>query len=501
MNIKIRVLLVLLLAVMPTVHVRSELVLPELLSDNMVLKQKSKISLWGWDTPGTVVVVNTGWNGKSHKTVTDKDGRWAMRVSTSGAGGPYEIVVEGTSRKVLHNVMLGEVWFTSGQSNMGWTLAEEKNSTHELGRVKNNMIRLFQVPRRVYDKSVSRFGKQISWAMCDSVSAKNFSAMSCYFAEVLQKELGVPVGIISASWAGTSIESWLPYDLQESDANLINPIHRWQSWEASFPADSARYAEALRAEARGELSSPVKKPKSVHMNERPHCRPGSLYDSMIYPCQPYTISGVIWYQGENSVEWANEYAYQLKKLIDSWRQGFGARFPFLVGQLTNFNYPSAKLAAIVRDAQLQAADYKDTYVICTIDIGNAQDVHPNDKRPFGKRFADMALNKVYGYTSRAADYPIARQARMKDNRIVVEFDHADGLHIEGNNLNDIVLYDAQGERLRVDKTYVDHEKLVLESDNAVRAKQVTYAVDNDVQANLYNGEQLPAFPFELEIRH
>lgn len=485
------------------IDLRAEIVLPSLIGDNMVLKQKSEVAIWGWDTPGTDVRIETGWNNKKYKATAGPDGKWSLYVSTPKAGGPFRICIDGSTRVELNNVMIGEVWFTSGQSNMGWSIAEEKNSENVLKSAEHPDIRMFHVPHQISDQKDMMFQKQTSWKSCNAKSVKYFSAMSYYFAVFLQEKLNIPIGIISASWAGTGIESWLPYDLQESDSKLSNPIDRWTMWKNAYSSDSAMYSEKMLVwkndTARGIVKEPVKMPKSVHMIERPHCKPGSLYNAMVYPCMPYTISGLIWYQGENSVEWADEYEYQLQSLIDSWRGGFGTDFPVLVGQLTNFNYPSAEKAAVVRAAQLKAGEKKDTYVICTIDIGNPNDVHPNDKVPFGRRFADIALDKVYGKEA-PSDYPIAKCALKKGNEIIVQFKYAKGLNIKGDVLDDVVVYDTEGNKLKVMKTYIDKDKLVISGTDMQSAVKVSYAVDNDVKANLYNGENLPAFPFILPVK-
>ena len=477
-------------------------VLPGPIGNDMVLKQKSKVAFWGWDDPGTEVCVQTSWNGRTYKVTAGSDGKWNMYISTPKAGGPYHISISGTDQIELNNVLIGEVWFTSGQSNMGWSVIEEKEYESVLKNATHANIRLFHVPRHVSSQEESLFGKKAVWKECNAETVRNFSAMSYYFAVLLQKELNVPVGIISASWAGTGIESWLSYDLQASDDKLKKSIDRWQKWEQDFPKDSALYAEKQllreRNSAKGITQEIVKKPKSVHMLERPHCKPGSLYNGMIHPCMPYTISGLIWYQGENSVEWADEYEHQLQSMIDSWRSGFHLDFPVLIGQLTNFNYPSAERAAILRDAQLKAREKKDTYVVCTIDIGNADDVHPDNKLPFGQRFADMALNKVYGRNN-VADYPVAKKAVTKGDNIVVSFDFVKEFYIKGKGINDIRVIDATGKIQKVNAV-AKGNKLIIGCKNIQNPTKVSYAVENNVNANLYSKNGLPAFPFTLPVR-
>ncbi len=493
---------VLFLFIILSANLCAKTILPGVIGNGMVLKQKSEVAFWGWDDPGTDIFVQTSWNGKKYAAKAGSDGKWNMSISTPRAGGPYHILINGMDRIELNNVLIGEVWLTSGQSNMGWSVTEEKNAENILKNADHANIRLFHVPRHVSDRKESVFGKNAVWKECNAETVRNFSAMSYHFAVFLQEQLNVPIGIISASWAGTGIESWLSYDLQASDDNLKKAIGRWWKWEKDFPHDSIAYAEklALREEnlAKGIAQEIVKKPKSVHMLQRPHCKPGSLYNGMVHPCMPYTISGLIWYQGENSVEWADEYEYQLQSLIDSWRAGFYSDFPVLVGQLTNFNYPSAERAAIVRDAQLKAREKKDTYVICTIDIGNADDVHPDDKLPFGRRFADMALNKIYGRKN-FADYPVAKKAVAKGDRIIVSFDLVKKLCIKGKELNDIWVTDATGTKQKA-RAFTKKNKLIICCENIQNPVKVSYAVENNVNANLYSKNGLPAFPFTLPVR-
>lgn len=495
--------LILFLSLGVWIGLSAETTLPALIGDHMVLKQKSKVALWGWDCPGTDMLVRTSWNNRVYRAQADSHGKWSVSVATPEAGGPYRIFIHGTDTIELKNVLIGEVWFTSGQSNMGWSVNEEKRGEDVMKSAAHPNVRLFHVPRQVADRPERGFKKGASWKECNAASVRHFSAMSYYFATLLQENLGVPVGIISASWAGTGIESWLSADLQNADESLRVAVDRWHTWENDFLQDSIDYAGRLSAEkdrGTGEAAAKsVRKPKSMHMLQRPHCKPGALYNGMIAPCLPFTLSGFIWYQGENSVEWAEAYQYQLQKLIDSWREGFRGDAPMLVGQLTNFNYPSPERAAIVREAQLKAQEQKDTHVICTIDIGNNDDVHPDNKLPFGQRFVAMALNKVYRKPA-AADYPIAEKAVAKADRIILHFRHAKELHIQGGSLNDMQAVDRTGKRIEVTVTAAGN-KLIMQGSGVGNVAKVSYAVGPDVKANLYNEKDLPAFPFTLLVEH
>jgi len=478
--------------------------LPDIIANGMVLKQKSEVVLWGWDEPDRNITINTGWNNKKYYVQTDKNGEWKVYVKTPKAGGPYNIEINGSNTVNLTDILIGEVWLTSGQSNMGWAFYEEKDGLEYIKNIDNRNIRFFNVPRDIREKDNKQFGKPTEWKVSNVQTLKNFSAMSYYFALQLQKELNVPVGIICAAWAGTSIESWISYDLQNSDPLLKKAINRWDGWKANQKQDSIKYEAALLAwekdSLNGIVKDKVKMPKSVYMIKRKHYEPGSIYNGMISPCLPYSISGLIWYQGENSIEWADEYEYQLSKFIDGWRDSWNINFPVLVGQLTNFNYPSPQRAAVLRDAQLEADKKKDTYVICTIDIGDNNDVHPVDKKPFGKRFSDIALNKVYGLKQFPASYPTVNKWERKDNQIIVSFNNAKGLHTKAGELNDILIWGEDGKKLPA-QVSIKGNKLIISNNNIDKPVGTSYAVDEDVNANLYNQLNLPAFPFTIKINN
>lgn len=478
------------------------IVLPDIIASGMVLKQKSEVALWGCDKSGIGIKVITEWNKKEYKTITDERGQWKVYVKTPHAGGPYNITIEGTNRILLTDILIGEVWFISGQSNVGWSFREEKDGLEFIDSINNDNIRLFQVPRQIKERKSTSFAKPEKWKISNAKNLKNFSSMGYYFAFQLYKELNVPIGIVSSAWAGTGIESWIPYDVQNSNLQLKKSIDRWNDWQTNYKQDSIKYkndlTKWLQDSIDGVVGKKIKFPKSLYMMNRPHCKPGVLFNGMIFPCIPYTISGLLWYQGENNVEWANEYECQLENFIDSWRNSWNLQFPVIVGQLTNFNYPSPERAAVVREAQLKMKRKKNTYVICTIDIGDSNDVHPVDKKPFGKRFAYMALDKVYGLKKIHADYPVVNQIKRKGNQIILCFSNAKNLYVKGNALNDVLIWGKDGKRV-VAEAYIKGEKLILYSNDIEKPMGVSYAVDKNVIANLYNQQDLPAFPFFIEL--
>ena len=471
------------------IDLQAEVLLPSLISDNMVLKQKSKVALWGWDTPGTNVQVETGWNGKVYNAVAGADGKWSLNVSTPKAGGPFQIWIDGTNRVTLDNVMVGEVWFTSGQSNMGWSVAEEKNSENVLKNAKHDNIRLFHVPRQVSDRKEMKLRKQASWKSCDAKSVKHFSAMSYYFAVLLQEKL----------------KSWLSYDLQESDSKLRKSIERWNAWERAYSKDSAMYAEKMlvwqKDTARGIVNKPVKKPKSVHMLERPHCKPGALYNGMVYPCMPYTISGLIWYQGENNVGNAEPYTDWLTCMIGDWRNRWNSELPFYIIQLPNFDSINKKpLWAEMRDAQSKVLAVPGTHLIVTSDLGDPYDLHPRNKQEVGMRAALQALHYEYGYSDIVSESPMFERMEINGDKVIITFKNTGSSLEIRSRYGCLQGFAIAGE----DKKFhwalgeLKNNRIVIWSPKVPNPVAVRYNWENNPDGNLYNKDGLPACLFRTD---
>lgn len=493
----------LLFVLLSIISLNARIKLSGIISDNMVLKQKANIPLWGWENPGTTVTVFTGWDNKRYSIKTSSYGEWKIYIKTPSAGGPYTITIEGENKLSLKNVLIGEVWLSSGQSNMEWTLRRDKDAAIAFESVDNPNIRLFKVPRQVSDFPQKEFGGDASWKICNKESAENFSAMTYYFAANLYKKLGIPIGIINASWGGTGIEAWISNQVIFSDSILQKPADRWQYWLSVYSADSLKYEQDKAAwkqdSIKGIKKSRPKEPQSLVSINRPHRKHGVLYNGMISPCIPYALTGILWYQGTSNVNWANEYEYQLSSLITSWRKSWDIDNLYaLVGQLTAYNYASPDNASILRQAQLNQRKLKNTYVFCSIDLGEAKEIHPPKKIQYGERFAYLALNKVYKIKNIPFTSPILKKVERKDNSLIISFEYAEGLKIKGDKLNDIFISEDGINFVPAD-TYIHNNKLIVYKDNIKQPVAVKYAWNNTVNANLFNGNDLPAFPFSYSL--
>lgn len=489
----------LLIVLFYVVLVKADILLPAILTDHMVLKQNSVVALWGTETPETKITITVSWDDKTYETVADKYGKWISWVKTPSAGGPYTIHFTGNNQVTVNDVLIGEVWLSSGQSNMQWIMSRDSQAETMLPQTNNSNIRLFKVGRQKSETEEDEFAEGTVWQVCSPESVANFSAMSYYFVLDLHKHLGVPVGIINASWGGTPIESWISTSTIMSDPLLQGTVKRWDVWEKDYERDYADYTQKLKIFKRGEIKIRPKKPQSVWMLERDFRKYGMLYNGMIAPCTPYTISGILWYQGTSNVGFAHEYEYQLSSLIRTWRSTFNnEKLPVIIGQLTAYKGYDLLKAYTLRMAQLNQNRMPNTYVFCTMDIGLLNDLHPPHKQPYGQRFAAMALNKVYGQKDIDCMCPQVKEVKLENSTLVISFYDGEGLYIKGEKLEDVFIADEDGKFFPADVKIRENKLIVSHPDISV-PKTVRYLFNNTDRANLFNAADLPAFPFVVEV--
>ncbi len=479
-------------------NLKAEIQLPALISDHMVLKQKSSTPLWGTEIPRTQVTVETSWNNKKYTTTTDEQGNWMLSVQTPQAGGPYVIRFSGTNKIEIQDVWIGEVWLSSGQSNMVFEMRSDVHAEKYIPLANNPQIRLFKIEKQKNYKIMRTFPDSTTWRICTPESVKKFSAMTYYFANELQKKLNVPVGVINASWGGSPIEAWIPTAIIKSDTILQRSVTRWEGWKRSYKRDTLKYAKEEAAYQKDESLKKPELPRSMYMMKRKHRQYGVLYNGMIAPCTPYALSGILWYQGTSNVGYADEYERQLNALITSWRDTFKCQdLPVIVGQLTAYRYDPEK-AYVLREAQLNQRKLPDTYVFCSMDHGDLKDVHPTNKQPYGQRFAYLALNKVYGMKDVACMCPSLKDAKIEKGQIVISFNDGEGLYIKGDIQENLFIAGEDGDFVPA-KAKITNGKLVVYFPKELRPTQVRYLYNNTGTVNLYNKYNLPAFPFRVSL--
>jgi sialate O-acetylesterase len=442
------------------VAAQGNITLPAIFSDNMVLQQNAQVSFWGWAKAMEQVTIRAGWMDQDVKLTVPSSGTWKVTLKTPAAGGPYTITLKGYNEITLNNVLIGEVWLVSGQSNMEWTPAMGINNAEaEISKADYPGIRFFSV-----NHGTSAYPQALGsgeWTACTPQSMKNFSAIAYLFARKLHEQLGVPVGMINSSWGGTPAEAWTPAPvIQENEA--------------------LKQAAALQ--------------KPVPWGP---VEPGVIYNFMIAPLVPYRIAGALWYQGEANTVNAASYKALLTALVGSWRSGWGYEFPFYYAQIAPYTYGKNTDGVMVRDQQRRALDIPNSGMVVLSDIGDTTNIHPKNKQDAALRFANLALNRTYKTTTVEDCGPLYKSVTVEKDKAIVSFDHAEGLHATGKQItwfeiagSDRVFYTAVA--------VIKGNQVVLSSKSVKAPVAVRYAWGNTATPNLFNGAGLPASCFTTE---
>ncbi len=457
---------IILIVLFPGQILFAQVKLPSLFGDNLVLQQQFDAPLWGWAKPGDVVLVSGSWNNNTKEIAAGADGKWIVKLQTPKAGGPYFITINDDT---LHNVMIGEVWICSGQSNMQWALSQTDNAEKEIENANYPEIRLFYVARdNAENPQKDCYGK---WELCNPETAETFSAVAYYFGKELFNELDVPIGLIHTSWGGSSAQAWTNYQVLQS------------TYEGRFYIE--KYREKIQASAPGILP-------------RDHQSPSGLYNAMLHPLIPYSISGAIWYQGETNAPEHYLYRDLMATMISNWRDEWDqGDFPFYFVQLAPFEYNMPVIGAALRDAQRNTLDVANTGMAVTIDIGDPEDIHPTNKKDVGKRLAVWALNKDYGKDV-VFSGPMYSSHEVEGNNIRVFFDYANnGLDSNGETLTHFEMAGKDKQFYPAD-AIIDGEELVVSSKYVQYPLAVRYAFHNGDEPNLFNKEGLPASTFRTD---
>ncbi|MGO4771164.1 sialate O-acetylesterase [Flavobacterium sp. W22_SRS_FK3] len=465
-----------LVMIIASVQMNAKIKLPALFSDNMMLQQQTNAPMWGWADKNDKLTITTSWDSKKYEVKANGEGKWNLNLKTPIAGGPYTIEVKHEKEVILvKNVLIGEVWLCSGQSNMemplkGFQGQPVKNGNEIIVRSTNANIRLITVPRATVLEPKDDFeGK---WEMASPKSTSNFSATAWYFGSLLQEVLKVPVGMIVVSYGGSSMEAWMNQEM----------LKDFES--AKIPTTKEELA---------------KDPNRV---------PTTLFNGMLSPVIGYGIKGCIWYQGESNYERASEYSALMQKMVGSWRgiwkQG---DFPFYYAQIAPFNYaqfhPKDYLdkynSAYLREAQLKASTHiPNSGMAVLMDVGEENSIHPMDKEKGGNRLAFLALAKTYGFEGFEFESPEYKSMEIKDGSVTVSFDNVDngitayekevtGFEIAGA---DKVFYPA--------RTVVRRKSVVLTSDKVSKPVAIRYLFKDFAKAELFSGGGLPVSSFRTD---
>jgi len=483
--------------------------LPAIFSDHMVLQRETAVPIWGWADPGEVVTLTIA--GQTKTTTTDATGKWSVKLDKLSAREPLTLIVKGRNTLTVNDVLAGEVWLASGQSNMQLPVNAVTNAWLEKASAKFPQIRMFTVARHPAVTPQTNCAGE--WVVCSPETAGNFSAAAYFFGRELHQKLGAPVGLINASWGATPIETWISMPKQEGkEFELV--FREWQEKmrapynEEKAQAQYARQMEVWKkvSEKQQALGKPAPRQPQEPVNPRNHKNyPANLFNGMIAPIIPYAIRGGIWYQGENNShdEFAKLYATQLPLLIQDWRERWGeGNFPFAWVQLPNFKKPTEDPGAlsawaVTRESMLHTLSVPNTGMAVTIDVGEAANIHPKNKQAVGHRLALWALATVYGEKIPYSG-PLPAGQKINGSEILLSFTHTDGgLAAKEGELKGFAIAGADHKWVWA-KARIVGDQVAISSPEVKSPVAVRYAWADNPDCNLYNGAGLPASPFRTD---
>ena len=507
-------ILILLISVSIAYNQQSDIRLPKILSDNMVLQRGTNIPFWGWSAPGEHITIKLG--NHSAETVTTANGIWKLFLGPLEAGGPFELIISGKNTITLKNVLIGEVWVCSGQSNMEMPVGNVAtwysgvlNYKEEIAIANYPEIRLFKEGRTVSDKP--QYDCEGIWSQCSPESVVDFSAVAYFFGRKLYKELGVPIGLIDASNGGTNIEAWMSKEVLSSDVDFKTSLDEFRLQMDEYPKLLKVYEQRM-AQHKKEVEEAKAAGKPVPWREpMPPAGPGDkntpsgLYHGMISPLIHMRIAGVIWYQGENNTGNPHLYEKLFPAMIGNWRQDWGqGDFPFYYVQLAGFNTNQTwwggggKNWVLLREAQLKTSSVPNTGMAVASDIGDANDTHMKNKQEVGRRLALWALAKTYGKNIFCSG-PAYKSMVIKSNRIILHFDYV-GSGLKSKEGTELKGFTVSGE----DKKFYDAIAVIrgdiieVSCKEVIKPVAVRYSWKDYPDANLCNRDNLPASQFRTD---
>lgn len=497
---------------------QAKLELPALFSDHMVLQKNAALPIWGWAAPGQKITVKIQDQEKS--ATANASGKWQLTLDKMDAPGPHVMHVHGEQKITIQDVLVGEVWLGSGQSNMAWTVSRSRNFDKEKPRAAFPQVRMFTVQRQSASTPTERC--KGSWKVCSPETVGNFSATAYFFGRHLHQKLSTPVGLINSSWGGTAIEAWTSMPVQQETKALTPLLADWkkrdESWDpeaadARFKQQLAKWQKKMDQwklqSAAADGNKPPRKPRRPRKPANPaqnQNHPANLFNGMIQPLIPYAMRGAIWYQGERNartLETAALYETQLPLLIQDWRKRWNAEFPFAWVQLPNFKKRVEAATqhsawAVIRDSMRKSLKVPNTGMAITIDVGMAKDIHPKNKQAVGNRLGRWALSKVYGKKAMAMG-PLFVRAKTVDATIVCTFRYGRGMKCR-RKAKECKGFAIAGE----DQVWhpatatIDGRTVVVSSPKVPAPVAVRYAWADNPDCNLVGRSGIPASPFRTD---
>ena len=437
--------------------------LPAIIGSHMVLQQQSDVKLWGWSSPAEGITISTSWDTTTYKITATNGATWSTTIKTPAAGGPYTITIKGNNEIILNDVLIGEVWVCSGQSNMEWSGDQNlPQSIAEAPNATNKAIRLFYVPKSTSNNPQDDVSAK--WVVCNPEDMKHFSAIGYFFGKKINANTKFPVGMINSNWGGTPAEVWTPSEIVQADAALkaaaskITPLAWWPNIE------------------------------------------GVAYNAMIYPLVNFKIAGAIWYQGESNVSAHNTYKKLFTSMIDGWRNAWKNDFPFYFVQIAPFNYSDEHInAAYLRESQTQSALHPKVGMVVVSDlVDNVKDIHPVEKQLVASRLANYALAETYGVKGLAYKSPVYASHQIEKGKIRVSFDNVPTVLISRGGAPTEFYVAGADNKFFPATAKIDGKTVVVSSKEVKDPVAVRFSFNNTAISNLFSAEGLPVNLFRTD---
>ncbi len=493
------IILATLFLLVPSVT-KGAVVLPALISDNMVMQKGVPVHIWGRANVGEKITIRI--LNQNLTCFADDKGNWQLWLKPLQSGVPLTMTVEATNTITVKNILIGEVWLASGQSNMEWDVSQSNNAQQEIANAKYPKIRIFEAKRSFSDSIKTEIeGK---WVECSPETIAKITAAGYFFSRDLNVRLKQPIGLIEAAWGATRCEAWTPLWAQKNDPKLSYWQDKWKNYELSFPLLKLEYEKKLAIwkkqteDAKNSGKIPIEKPDEPKLVTK--AKPSAIFNGVIAPLSSYTIKGAIWYQGENNAykDEAFSYRYLFPTMIKAWRETWKlGDFPFIFVQLSTLN--KHPYWPVLRESQTEALKLKNTGMVVTYDIGDSVDAHYKNKKVLGERLALVARSLVYGEKVEASG-PKFKRMTFEGAKVRIWFDHGEGLKsATGSVVTGFQIAGADG-KLFPAVAIVDGQSISLSNPSVSKPTIARYAFKDAVTANLINNSGLPAVPFRTDVR-
>ena len=443
---------------------QAQLRLPALYDDHMVIQQQSPVPIWGWAHTTQEITIKVSWDTTTVKTKSDNTTYWAATLYTPAAGGPHTITIKAGGEMItLTDVMVGEVWLCSGQSNMEWGMNASADGKPIVDQVNDPNIRLFHIPKSAAsDLQVRGEG---DWKVCDKESVKYFSAVAYFFGKKLNADLNVPIGLINASWGGTPAETWLPEERVNANPLLVKSAEK-------------------------------------QIDDRPWCpsKTGVVFNSMIYPIVPFRLAGTLWYQGESNTRASSTYKLLMENLILEWRKQFLSDFPFYYVQIAPYSgYGEVEIGTLIREQEVKMLEIPKTGMVVISDVvDNVKDIHPAYKKPVGERLANLALADTYGKKGIVYQSPLYKSMKIEKGKIRISFDHATSGLISKSGEPTEFMIAGEDQKFYPAKAKIEGGTVMVSAKEVKNPVAVRFGWKNDSIPNLFSKEGLPVSCFRTD---